>query len=108
MSGSPTDEAGHARSKAIPFIAAAPTRRGGHCEIATAREAKIALKKPAAPEPTLRHHTLKRVPPTPRLKDGRMWNLYSITKGKQAIRDLPSAMRDPRGNLPILPGVFPN
>ena len=37
-----------------------------------------------------------------------MCNLYSITKGQQAIRDLASAMRDQTGNLPKLPGVFPD
>ena len=35
-----------------------------------------------------------------------MCNLYSITKGQQAIRDLAGAMRDLTGNLPMLPGVF--
>ena len=30
-----------------------------------------------------------------------MCNLYSVTKGQQAIRDL-------TGNLPMLPGVFPD
>jgi hypothetical protein len=37
-----------------------------------------------------------------------MCNLYSITKGQQAIRDLAGAMRDLTGNLPSLPGVFPD
>ena len=37
-----------------------------------------------------------------------MCNLYSITKGQQAIRDLAGAMRDSAGNMPPLPGVFPN
>jgi putative SOS response-associated peptidase YedK len=37
-----------------------------------------------------------------------MCNLYSITKGQQAIRDLAGAMRDITGNLPPLPGVFPD
>jgi hypothetical protein len=35
-----------------------------------------------------------------------MCNLYSITKGQQAIRDLAGAMRDNAGNMPPLPGVF--
>jgi len=35
-------------------------------------------------------------------------NLYSVTKGQQAIRDLAGAMRDMTGNLPPLPGVFPD
>ncbi len=35
-----------------------------------------------------------------------MCNLYSITKGQQAIRDLAHALRDLRGNLPLLRGVF--
>jgi hypothetical protein len=38
----------------------------------------------------------------------RMCNLYSITKGQPAIRDLAGAMRDLTGNLPMLPGVFPD
>jgi putative SOS response-associated peptidase YedK len=37
-----------------------------------------------------------------------MCNLYSLSKGQQAIRDLASAMRDLAGNLPILPGIFPD
>jgi putative SOS response-associated peptidase YedK len=35
-------------------------------------------------------------------------NLYSITKNQQAIRDLTRAMSDRTGNLPPLPGVFPD
>ncbi|MBW4025750.1 MAG: SOS response-associated peptidase [Proteobacteria bacterium] len=37
-----------------------------------------------------------------------MCNLYSMTKGQQAIRDLTRAMRDKTGNLPPLPGIFPD
>lgn len=37
-----------------------------------------------------------------------MCNLYSLSKGQQAIRDLASAMRDLTGNLPLLPGIFPD
>ncbi len=37
-----------------------------------------------------------------------MCNLYSITKGQQAIREFTRAMRDGTGNLPPLPGVFPD
>ena len=37
-----------------------------------------------------------------------MCNLYSITKGPQAIRDFARARRDTTGNLPPLPGVFPD
>ena len=37
-----------------------------------------------------------------------MCNLYSLSKGQQAIRDLAGAMRDSTGNLPILPGIFPD
>ena len=37
-----------------------------------------------------------------------MCNLYSLTKGQQAIRELARAMRDTAGNLPPLPGVFPD
>ncbi len=35
-------------------------------------------------------------------------NLYSITKGQQAIRQLAGAMRDRTGNLPPLPGIYPD
>jgi putative SOS response-associated peptidase YedK len=35
-------------------------------------------------------------------------NLYSMTKGQQAIRELSRAMRDTTGNLPPMPGVFPD
>jgi putative SOS response-associated peptidase YedK len=34
--------------------------------------------------------------------------LYSVTKGQQAIRELAGAMRDMTGNLPPLPGIFPD
>jgi putative SOS response-associated peptidase YedK len=37
-----------------------------------------------------------------------MCNLYSMTKGPQAIRELAKAMRDFTGNLEPLPAVFPN
>jgi putative SOS response-associated peptidase YedK len=35
-------------------------------------------------------------------------NLYSITKGQKAIRDLAKAMVDRAGNMPSLPAIFPN
>jgi len=37
-----------------------------------------------------------------------MCNLYSLSKGQQAIRELTGAMQDQTGNLPILPGIFPD
>ena len=37
-----------------------------------------------------------------------MCNLYSLSKGQQAIRELAGAMRDLTGNLPIMPGIFPD
>lgn len=37
-----------------------------------------------------------------------MCNLYSVTKGQQAIREIADAMRDTTGNMPPLPGVFPD
>jgi putative SOS response-associated peptidase YedK len=37
-----------------------------------------------------------------------MCNLYSVTKGQTAIRELARAMRDTTGNLPPLPGIFPD
>jgi putative SOS response-associated peptidase YedK len=37
-----------------------------------------------------------------------MCNLYSITKGQQAIREFTRAMTDRVGNLPPLPGVYPD
>jgi putative SOS response-associated peptidase YedK len=37
-----------------------------------------------------------------------MCNLYSITKGQRAIIEFTRAMRDATGNLPPLPGVFPD
>jgi putative SOS response-associated peptidase YedK len=37
-----------------------------------------------------------------------MCNLYSLTKGQKAILDLARAMRDTTGNLPPLPGIFPD
>ena len=35
-----------------------------------------------------------------------MCNLYSITKGQQAIREFTRAMSDRTGNLPPLPGTL--
>ncbi len=37
-----------------------------------------------------------------------MCNLYSLTKGQDAIRQLAHAMRDTTGNLPLLPAIFPD
>lgn len=37
-----------------------------------------------------------------------MCNLYSMTKGQKAIRDLAGAMRDTTGNLPLFPNINPN
>ena len=37
-----------------------------------------------------------------------MCNLYSVTKGQAAIRELTEAMTDSAGNLPPLPGIFPD
>jgi putative SOS response-associated peptidase YedK len=35
-------------------------------------------------------------------------NLYSLTKSQDAIRRITKAMRDRTGNLPPLPGIFPD
>lgn len=37
-----------------------------------------------------------------------MCNLYSLTKGQAAILELSRAMRDLTGNLPPMPGIFPD
>ena len=37
-----------------------------------------------------------------------MCNLYSMTKGQQAIRKIAGAMRDRTGNLPPSPAIFPD
>jgi putative SOS response-associated peptidase YedK len=37
-----------------------------------------------------------------------MCNLYSLTKGQTAIRDWFRARHDRTGNLPLLPGIFPD
>ena len=37
-----------------------------------------------------------------------MCNVYSVTKGQSAIRDLFSVKHDRAGNLPPLPAVFPD
>jgi hypothetical protein len=37
-----------------------------------------------------------------------MCNLYSITKSRTAILEASRAMRDTTGNLPPLPGIFPD
>jgi putative SOS response-associated peptidase YedK len=35
-------------------------------------------------------------------------NLYSLTKGQQAIREWAGVMNDRTGNLPPLPDIFPD
>jgi putative SOS response-associated peptidase YedK len=42
------------------------------------------------------------------LEAARVCNLYSLTKGQQAIRELGDAMLDRTGNMPPLPGIFPD
>ncbi len=37
-----------------------------------------------------------------------MCNLYSLTKGQSAIRDLFAVKYDRTGNLPLFPGIFPD
>ena len=37
-----------------------------------------------------------------------MCNLYSLTKGQQAILELAGAMMDRTGNLPPMSGIFPD
>ncbi len=37
-----------------------------------------------------------------------MCNLYAVTKGQQAMRDVTRAMTDRTGNLPPLPDIFPD
>jgi putative SOS response-associated peptidase YedK len=37
-----------------------------------------------------------------------MCNLYALTKGQAAILELARAMRDQTGNLPPMPGIFPD
>ena len=37
-----------------------------------------------------------------------MPNLYSVTKGQAAIRDLFAVKHDRAGNLPPLPAIFPD
>ena len=37
-----------------------------------------------------------------------MCNLYGVTKGQSAIRDLFSVKHDRAGNLPPLPAIFPD
>jgi putative SOS response-associated peptidase YedK len=37
-----------------------------------------------------------------------MCNLYSLTKGQSAIRDLFAVKHDRSGNLPLFPGIFPD
>jgi putative SOS response-associated peptidase YedK len=39
---------------------------------------------------------------------GGMCNLYSVTKSQAAIRAMARAMNDRTGNLPSLPGIFPD
>jgi hypothetical protein len=40
--------------------------------------------------------------------DSAMCNLYSLTKGQAAIREWFRAGHDRTGNLPVLPGIFPD
>jgi putative SOS response-associated peptidase YedK len=37
-----------------------------------------------------------------------MCNLYSHTRSQEAIRAITKAMRDATGNLPSMPGIFPD
>ncbi|MER0240046.1 hypothetical protein [Fulvimarina sp. MAC8] len=37
-----------------------------------------------------------------------MCNLYSITKGQEAIREFTKTVTDSTGNLPSMPAVFPD
>ncbi|AMN44733.1 SOS response-associated peptidase [Rhodoplanes sp. Z2-YC6860] len=37
-----------------------------------------------------------------------MCNLYSVTKGQNAIVEFTRALRDVTGNMPTFPGIFPN
>jgi putative SOS response-associated peptidase YedK len=37
-----------------------------------------------------------------------MCNLYSMTRSQKAIRELTRAMVDRTGNLPPLPGIYPD
>ena len=37
-----------------------------------------------------------------------MCNLYSLTKGQSAIRDLFAVKHDRSGNLPLFSGIFPD
>ena len=37
-----------------------------------------------------------------------MCNLYSHTRSQEAIRAITKAMRDTTGNLPSMPGIFPD
>ena len=37
-----------------------------------------------------------------------MCNLYSLTRSQDEIRQLARSMRDTTGNLPSLPGIFPD
>jgi putative SOS response-associated peptidase YedK len=37
-----------------------------------------------------------------------MCNLYSLTKGPQAIRDFVRATRSDVGNMPLMPEIFPD
>ena len=37
-----------------------------------------------------------------------MCNLYSLSKGQAAIREIAQAMIDSTGNMPVLPGIFPD
>ena len=47
-------------------------------------------------------------PPIAKEEDVALCNLYSMTKGQQAIRDLARAMHDRTGNLPLFPGIYPD
>src|SRR5262245_29601976 len=44
----------------------------------------------------------------PRRKESAMCNLYSYTRGQAAIRELARAFHDRTGNMPPLPGIFPD
>jgi pimeloyl-ACP methyl ester carboxylesterase len=58
--------------------------------------------------PSLRQLKRSRYMGFPAKEDWPLCNLYSVTRGQQAIRELAGAMRDRTGNLPPLYGIFPD
>src|SRR5271165_4603442 len=87
-------------------------RRNNDCLsfLSLASEWSILCSKSSLPMPPIRtkKEPIRSTAPVCRGSLGHMCNLYSVTKGQSAIRDMFAVKHDHAGNLPPLPAVFPD